>query len=114
MRAVFSAEVLERLPAADKLIVRLDKWIAGRQESPAGDKRSAEAHAHDYWRLVARLEGRRITLAQEAADGRPLWLRLETLTGEHNFFYRLDPAGRPGRDESGGAETESSSPAGDV
>jgi hypothetical protein len=44
----------------------------------------------EYWALVGRLQGRRITIAFEAADGRPLHLRLETLTGEHNFFFRFD------------------------
>jgi hypothetical protein len=43
-----------------------------------------------YWQLVAELVGRRISLSYEAGDGRPLWLRLETLTGEHSFFSRLD------------------------
>jgi hypothetical protein len=39
---------------------------------------------------VNSLSGNKISLAYEADDGRPLWLRLETLTGEHNFFHRLN------------------------
>jgi hypothetical protein len=45
--------------------------------------------ARDYWRLVGRIVGKRVSLAFEVEDGRPLWLRLTTLTGEHRFFDRL-------------------------
>jgi hypothetical protein len=70
--------------------VRLQELIAGRQESAAGETRPVPDLTREYWALVGRLQGRRITIAFEAADGRPLQLRLETLTGEHNFFFRFD------------------------
>ena len=48
--------------------------------------------SRDYWQLVGGLVGRRITLAYEADDGRALYMRLETLTGEHNYFTRYEDA----------------------
>jgi hypothetical protein len=42
--------------------------------------------------LVGKLIGRKITIAYEADDSRALYLRLETLTGEHNFFTRYEDA----------------------
>jgi hypothetical protein len=39
--------------------------------------------------LVDKLVGRRLSLAFEADDAHAIHLRLETLTGEHNFFYRF-------------------------
>jgi hypothetical protein len=52
--------------------------------------RPVAALTQEYWALVGRLQGRRVTIAFESDDGRPLHLRLETLTGEHNFFFRFD------------------------
>lgn len=90
IRAVFTVEVLAIVSAADKYIVRLKELVAGRQESAGGEVRPVADLTREYWTLVGRLQGRRITIAFEAADGRPLHLRLETLTGEHNFFFRFD------------------------
>lgn len=91
IRAVFTAVILELQPAADKYVVRLPELVAGRQESAMGEMRPPEAVTREYWRLVGRLQNRRVTLAYESDDGRPLHLRLATLTGEHGFFFRLDP-----------------------
>ncbi len=90
LRAIFEAEVLHVDDLSNKYVVLLSEFLAGRQESSDGEMRSLEDVARDYWSLVAGLAGRRISIAFEADDGRPLWLRLETLTGEHNFFRRLN------------------------
>lgn len=90
VRAVFAADVLAIEAAAEKYTVYLRELIAGRQESAAGQMRPTAALTREYWGLVGRLQGRRIIVAFEGADGRPLHLRLETLTGEHNFFFRFE------------------------
>ena len=90
MRAVFEAEIQYADQLSEKYVVLLNAWIAGRQESPLGDMRSLAEVSREYWALVARLSGQRVSLSYEAADGRPLWLRFETLTGDHNFFRRLN------------------------
>jgi len=91
IRAVFRVTVLALIPAADKYRVRLDELVAGRQETAAGEMRPTEQLSTDYWALVGRLVGHQITLAYEVEDGRPLHLRLATLTGEHDFFFRFPP-----------------------
>lgn len=90
LRAIFSAEVLTLDDLSNKYVVLLTEIMAGRQESSNGEMRAINEVARDYWSLVAGLAGRKIAVAYEADDGRPLWLRLETLTGEHNFFSRLN------------------------
>jgi hypothetical protein len=92
LRAVFLAEVLDLVPAADKYIVRLNRLLAGREETADGSPKPETALSREYWRLVGKLIGRKITIAYEAGDGRALYLRLETLTGEHNFFTRYENA----------------------
>ncbi len=90
LRAIFEAEVLQRDSVSDKYVVLLTEFMAGRQESSGGEMRQPEQVDRQYWALVSELAGRRISIAYEADDGRPLWLRLETLTREHNFFRRLN------------------------
>ena len=90
LRAIFSAEVLTLDDLSNKYVVLLVEFMAGRQESSKGEMRAVDEVARDYWSLVAGLGGRKIAVAYEADDGRALWLRLETLTGEHNFFSRLN------------------------
>ena len=90
VRAIFNAEVLFQDDLSSKYVIRLNEFEAGRQESQEGEFRSSMEVDRQYWQLVNNLEGRRISLAYEADDGRPLWLRLATLTGEHNFFNRLN------------------------
>ncbi|MBK8984882.1 MAG: hypothetical protein IPM39_02185 [Chloroflexi bacterium] len=89
LRAVFTAEVLAIVASADKYVVRLVALVAGRQENENGVLRPTEEFSRDYWALVGQLIGRRITIAFEADDGRAVHFRLETLTGEHNYFYRF-------------------------
>ena len=90
LRAIFDAEVILLDEVSEKYVVRLKEFLAGRQEDSEGNMRPVEEVSHDYWALVAGLAGRKIAIAYEVDDGRPLWLRLETLTGEHNFFQRLN------------------------
>jgi hypothetical protein len=77
-------------PESGKYVVLLKELLAGRQEDAQGEMRPLEEVDRDHWQQVFELAGRRISVAYEADDGRPLWLRLETLTGEHNFFNRLN------------------------
>lgn len=93
LRAVFEAEVLHLDNVSDKYVVRLREFLAGRQESESGEMRPLEDVSRQHWLRVAQLVDRKISLAFEADDGRPLWLRYETLTGEHNFFTRLNVLG---------------------
>ena len=90
LRAVFDGEVQKIDQLSEKYVVQLDNWKAGRQESPEGAMRPLEQVSRDNWALVARLRGQRISLSFEATDGRALFLRYETLTGEHNYFRRLN------------------------
>lgn len=90
LRAIFLAEVQKLDSDSDKYVVLLRDFLAGRQEDSQGEMRPAEEVDRQQWQRVVKLAGRRISVAYEADDGRPLWLRLETLTGEHNFFSRLN------------------------
>jgi len=90
IRAIFNAEVLLLDELSNKYVVRLTEFSAGRQESSQGKMRSLDEVDRDSWSLVAGLVGKKIAIAYEVDDGRALWLRLETLTGEHNFFRRLN------------------------
>jgi hypothetical protein len=92
LRAVFEAQVLDTIPSADKYIVRLNKLVAGRQETAEGEMRPREEFSSEYWALVAQIAGNKLSLAYEADDGRALHLRLATLTGEHNYFWRFSDA----------------------
>lgn len=92
LRAVFRAEVLDFVPAADKYIVRLTELIAGRQEDADGVLRPSDQFDRTYWAMVGRLVGQKLTIAYEVEDGRAVHLRLATLTGEHNYFYRYSMA----------------------
>jgi hypothetical protein len=96
LRALFEAEVLHIDQVADKYVLQIGEFLAARQETANGSVQGADALKRDYWALVAQLVGRKISVAFEADDTRPLWLRLETLTGEHNFFTRLSDF--PGRE----------------
>ena len=92
IRAVFQADVVELVPSADKYVVRLSRLLAGREDDADGAARPLEALEGEHWEQVRNLIGRKITIAYEADDGRPLYLRLATLTGEHNFFTRYEDA----------------------
>lgn len=89
LRAVFQAEVLALVPAADKYLVRLKELIAGRQEDGDGIMLPKDSFSDEYWGLVGRLVGRRIAIAYEADDSHAIYMRLATLTGDHDFFFRF-------------------------
>lgn len=90
IRAIFRAEVLTLDPQLDRYLLKLAKLEAGRQESERGETRAREEFSDEYWRMVGALIGKRVYLAYEVEDGRPIRLRLDTLTQEHSFFTRLD------------------------
>ena len=93
LRAVFQAEVTELDHKAEKYVVRLSRLLAGRADDAEGMAEPVTTLEGDYWDLIHRITGRRIVIAFEADDGRPLYLKLETLTGEHNYFARYDASG---------------------
>lgn len=93
LRAIFEAEILNRDHSAEKYMLRLTEFLAGRQETADGEMRPVEEVSRDYWAMVDSLVGRVVLIAYEAADGRPLHLRFATLTGEHNFFHRFEKKG---------------------
>jgi hypothetical protein len=90
VRALFKAEVLAIIETAEKYMVRLTELLVGSQENSQGEGRDKEEFSKVYWRQVVNLIGNRITIAWEAEDGRPLHMRLVTLTGEHDFFSRYN------------------------
>lgn len=90
IRAIFDAEVLSTDLSSDKYIVKLVSFVAGRQESPTGAPREQAAFDHAYWQMVFAKVGRKVEVAFEADDQRPLRLRLTTLTEEHKFFRRFE------------------------
>lgn len=90
LRAVFQADILDLRFEGDKYIVRLSKLLAGRQETESGQMRPVEEFSKPYWALVGDLIGRKVSVAFEVEDGRPLHMRLTTLTGEHDFFRRFN------------------------
>lgn len=92
LRAMFQADIVDLVPGADKYVVRLSRFLAGREDDAEGQVKPLESLEGAYWDQVRGLQGRRITIAYEADDGRPLYLRLATLTGEHNFFSRYEDA----------------------
>ena len=104
VRAVFRTEVLAHDLSLDRYLLRLTELIVGRQESPSGDMRPKEEMALPYWKMVMALLGKRVYLAFEVDDGRPILLRLDTLTLEHRFFTRLDNESLPGEEEQGSGE----------
>ncbi len=89
LRAVFQAQVLAHVDAADKYVIRLTELLAGRQENKDGKLHDVTDFSKEYWALAGKLIGRKITVAYEADDGRAIHMRLATLTGEHNYFYRF-------------------------
>ena len=90
IRAIFEAQVLALDFRLDRYRLRLTGLKAGRQEAPSGAMRARNELSREYWAMVGRLVGREILLAFEVDDGRPVRLRLDTLTLEHSFFTRLD------------------------
>ena len=57
LRAVFQADVLELVAAANKYVTRLSYLLAGREETADGEPKPAEALTRAYWELVGTLIG---------------------------------------------------------
>jgi len=92
LRAIFQADVLDLVQGADKYIVKLSQFLAGREDDAEGYPKQIEALKGEYWDLVRAITGRTITIAYEVDDGHPIYLRFATLTGEHNYFTRHEDA----------------------
>ena len=90
LRAIFRVRVEGLDREAARYIVRLEEFVAGRQESSTGEPRPPTAVHPHYWQLVQELTNRKANLAYEVDDGLPIRLRLPTLTREHKFFTRYD------------------------
>ena len=88
IRVFYKAEVVEDQPHENRYMVVLREFVRGRQEAPDGTPREKEELAFDHWRKIFSFVSNRVQVAYEAQDGRPLYLRLATLTGEHTFFER--------------------------
>jgi len=90
LRALFRARVLGHDDSTDKYILLLEEFVAGKQEDAVGETANADELAREHWKTISELVGKKITLAYEADDGRTIRLKLATLTGEHNYFTRLN------------------------
>lgn len=95
IRTLFKVEVEEIIPSAEKYMVILQELLVGTQEDKQGNGRDKSEFNKIYWRQVADLIGNRVTVAWEVEDGRPLHMRLTTLTGEHDFFTRYNRPPNP-------------------
>lgn len=90
LRAVYRAEVIAHDLDLDRYLLRLAELVVGRQETPQGDMRPKEEMDLPFWKMATELIGKRVYLAFEVDDERPIRLRLDTLTQEHRFFRMLD------------------------
>lgn len=90
LRAIFNGEVIGLDKEWDRYVLRLERLMGGLQEDPAGTPRDQSDYTHQYWAKIGSILGSTIHLAYEADDGRPIRLRLTTLTGEHNYFSRRE------------------------
>lgn len=85
--AVFTLEVLEVQPTMMRLSTRIKNLVSLRSSVPPEDIEP------EWIERVRALEGRYILVPYEAATGTPLYLRLQTLTGEHGYFAAAPRAG---------------------
>ena len=93
IRAIFQGKVVELQPQEDRYLVQLTQFLAGGQEDVDGTPLPQSSYDKQWWANVIALQKRYIQVAYEAADGRPLYMRLPTLTSEHTFFFRYDAEG---------------------
>lgn len=87
-RAVFDAKVEAFDHFQERYIVSLNRLVAKKEEDLDGNMLEIHQWAQEYWELIIALEGRRVAVGYEAQDGRPLRLRLATLTLEHSYFTK--------------------------
>lgn len=90
LRALFEATILDIDLEADRYLIKLPRLIAKKEEDDTGSGLPEAEHTAEYWEMVYRLTGRMAHVAFEADDGRPLFLRLPTLTLEHKYFTRYE------------------------
>ena len=90
LRAVFQAEIIAVQSFADRYLLQLTRLQGGLQEAQDGKPRPADEMNANEWARVVGLIGKQVRLAYEATDGRPLYMRYETLSGAHNFFHRAN------------------------
>lgn len=96
VHALFEAKILDIDTEADRYLISLPSLLAKKEEDSNGVPLPEADHTTEYWEMVYRLIGRKAHIAFEAEDGRPLYLRLPTLTLEHKFFTRYsDTKGNP-------------------
>lgn len=88
VHGLFEAKVLDIDTEADRYLVSIPNLLAKREEDEDGTALLEDNHTAKYWEMVHQLIGRKAHVAFEADDGRPLYLRLPTLTLEHKFFTR--------------------------
>lgn len=99
VRALFVAQVLDIDLEADRYLIKLTELLAKREEDERGEGLPEDKHTVEYWEMVYRLISRLAHVAFEADDGRPLFLRLPTLTLEHKYFTRYDDNGSSDSDD---------------
>ena len=96
VRAVFQVKITGLDTATERYIIQLTTLLAKRQESNEGVGRPAAAMSTEYWPQIESLVGCHAAIAYEATDQRPVRLRLQTLTREHNYFTRYSgPTNEP-------------------
>ena len=88
-RALFEAKIIEIQPREDRYLVILDNLLGARQEAADGTTRTREQMRTPTWARIMSFIGRKVQLAYESADGRPLYMRYTTLTGANKFFDRF-------------------------
>ncbi|MEM8863123.1 MAG: hypothetical protein AAGD96_32840, partial [Chloroflexota bacterium] len=88
LHALFRAKILDIDANVDRYLISLPELLAKKEENESGTPLPEENHTADYWAMVYHLVGRKAHVAFEADDGRPLYLRLPTLTLEHKYFTR--------------------------
>lgn len=94
IRAVFQVRIIEIQPHEDRYLVQLETFVAGLQEDETGKARPSAEYDKNWWAHIVALTSRYVQVAYEAADGRPLYMRIGTLTGRHAFFFRYDENGK--------------------
>lgn len=89
LRTVFDARITGLDPVQERYIVHLQALVASKEEDENGQLKPLDRWSLSYWDLVQNLVNKFAAVAYEAADSRPLLLRLSTLTLEHRFFTKF-------------------------
>ena len=97
LRTIFDARITGLDTVQERYIVHLKALIASKEEDESGVLKPLDQWSLSYWDLVQNLINKYAAVAYEAADGRPLLLRISTLTLEHSFFTKHG-SGLPSKD----------------